>query len=147
MKKIQSKNSTLVWNGLWNHFNFILLFLYSGTVFNVTSGKTHYGEGKGYSIFAGRDASRAFITGCFKSEDHLTHDVRDFNEKQLNALYKWYLFYVNHHTYNQVGIVNLPFIEPSKPIPESCAEKKKEEALSSATPNSAAAALSNNESI
>ncbi|PNY13911.1 neuferricin-like protein, partial [Trifolium pratense] len=36
-----------------------------GSVFDVTKGKTHYGLGGGYNHFAGRDASRAFVSGNF----------------------------------------------------------------------------------
>jgi hypothetical protein len=38
-------------------------------------------KGGGYHIFAGRDAARAFVTGCFKT--HLTHDIRGFNEHEF----------------------------------------------------------------
>lgn len=38
---------------------------------------------KGYHQFAGRDAARAYVTGCFK--EHLTHDVRGFNEEEAKV--------------------------------------------------------------
>lgn len=34
---------------------------------------------------AGRDASRAFITGCF--ETHLTHDLRGLSKDELKVSY------------------------------------------------------------
>jgi hypothetical protein len=37
-----------------------------------------YGPGGGYSFFAGRDAARAYVSGCFKSD--LTHDLRGLEE-------------------------------------------------------------------
>lgn len=43
-------------------------------MFDVTKGARNYGPGGAYHFFAGRDASRAFVTGCFRT--HLTHDVR-----------------------------------------------------------------------
>jgi hypothetical protein len=32
----------------------------------VTAGRTHYGPEGGYRFFAGRDASRSFVSGCFE---------------------------------------------------------------------------------
>lgn len=54
-----------------------------GDVYDVSggSGQRTYGPGGGYSIFAGRDAARAFVTGCFRT--HLTYDLRGLSEKQL----------------------------------------------------------------
>jgi predicted heme/steroid binding protein len=46
----------------------------NGTIYDVSAGKTTYGPGGSYHHFAGRDAARAFITGCF-AED-LTADLR-----------------------------------------------------------------------
>lgn len=37
----------------------------------------------GYHQFAGKDAARAYVTGCFKI--HLTHDVRGFNEQEMKV--------------------------------------------------------------
>lgn len=54
-----------------------------GDVYDVTEGRRIYGPGGYYSFFSGRDASRAYVTGCFKT--HLTHDVRDFDDKQMNV--------------------------------------------------------------
>lgn len=54
-----------------------------GDVYDVTEGRGIYGRGGYYSFFSGRDASRAYVTGCFKT--HLTHDVRDFDDKQMSV--------------------------------------------------------------
>jgi len=45
-----------------------------GQVFDVSKGKDHYGPGGGYSFFAAKDGSRAFITGEF-NEAGLIDDV------------------------------------------------------------------------
>lgn len=54
-----------------------------GDVYDVTEGRRIYGPGGYYSFFSGRDASRAYVTGCFKT--HLTYDVRDFDDKQMSV--------------------------------------------------------------
>ncbi|XP_034210230.1 membrane-associated progesterone-binding protein 4 isoform X2 [Prunus dulcis] len=52
-----------------------------GSVFDVTKGKSHYGEGGGYNHFSGRDASRAFVSGNFTG-DGLTDSLRDLSSTQ-----------------------------------------------------------------
>jgi len=46
----------------------------NGSVYDVTASPQTYGPGGAYSFFAGRDASRAFLTGCFQED--LTPDLR-----------------------------------------------------------------------
>ncbi|CAG8551704.1 cytochrome b5 [Rhizophagus irregularis] len=90
----------------------------NGEVFDVTAGKHYYGKGGGYNFFAGKDASRAYITGCF--ETHLTHDLRGLTHQQIKDLENWAGFYRDHHTYYKVGRVVHPPIDPKTPIPPPC---------------------------
>ncbi|RMD40338.1 hypothetical protein DV735_g4791, partial [Chaetothyriales sp. CBS 134920] len=53
----------------------------NGTIFDVTEGSRTYGPGGSYSAFAGKDATRAFVTGCF-AED-ATGDLRGAEEVYL----------------------------------------------------------------
>ena len=46
----------------------------NGTIFDVSAGRNTYGPGGSYSVFAGRDATRAFVTGCFLEDT--TDDMR-----------------------------------------------------------------------
>ncbi|KAH9653830.1 Membrane-associated progesterone-binding protein 4 [Citrus sinensis] len=55
-----------------------------GSVFDVTKGKSHYGVGGGYNHFAGRDASRAFVSGNFTG-DGLTDSLRGLSSTEGNA--------------------------------------------------------------
>ena len=46
----------------------------NGSIYDVSAGQKTYGPGGSYHFFAGRDAARAFITGCFQED--LTSDLR-----------------------------------------------------------------------
>ncbi|GAA5881985.1 hypothetical protein JCM16303_003496 [Sporobolomyces ruberrimus] len=91
-----------------------------GDVYDVTKGSESYGPGGAYNHFAGVDAARAFVTGCFKT--HLTHDLRGFDEKELATLKYWKEFYETHAKYRKVGRVMHPPIDPNSPIPEPCTQ-------------------------
>lgn len=67
-----------------------ILLAINGKVYNMNQNKAMYGPGGTYHHFAGKDASRAFVTGCFKTG--LTYDTRGFNDQQqkvnlLNILF------------------------------------------------------------
>jgi len=53
----------------------------NGTIYDVSAGRHVYGPGGSYSFFAGRDATRAFITGCFDSD--LTPDIRGVEQAYM----------------------------------------------------------------
>lgn len=50
----------------------------NGSIYDVSANREMYGPGGGYSFFAGRDAARAFVTGCFRED--LTPDLRGAEE-------------------------------------------------------------------
>ncbi|SAL99239.1 hypothetical protein [Absidia glauca] len=89
-----------------------------GDVFDVTKGRGWYGFGGSYGHFSGKDAARAYVTGCF--EDHLTHDLRGLSAAQLKGVAHWKSFYANHHTYYKIGTVIHPPLDDSTPIPPPC---------------------------
>ncbi|KAL1920447.1 uncharacterized protein VTP21DRAFT_824 [Calcarisporiella thermophila] len=89
-----------------------------GDVFDVSVSPMHYGKGGGYNIFAGKDAARAYVTGCF--QNHLTHDLRGLTKDQLKALDGWKRFYRDSSKYFKVGRVEHPPVDG--PIPPDCEE-------------------------
>ncbi|CAO1621064.1 unnamed protein product [Sympodiomycopsis kandeliae] len=89
-----------------------------GNVYDVTKGGTAYSPGGSYDFFAGRDASRAYTTGCFKT--HLTHDLRGLSQVEIEQIKAWETFFANHPRYFKVGTVKLPSIPEDSPLPEPC---------------------------
>lgn len=104
----------------------------NSTIFDVTAGKHTYGPGGSYEVFAGRHATRAFVTGCFLEdrtgdmrgaeqiyipiEDDPDEEIsssarkmraekerRDAKKRVLAEVTKWEQFYRNHKKYFEVG--------------------------------------------
>ncbi|XP_078431585.1 membrane-associated progesterone binding protein 4 isoform X2 [Wolffia australiana] len=71
-----------------------------GSVFDVTKGRSHYGPGGGYHHFAGRDASRAFVSGNFTG-DGLTDSLHGLSSVEIKSVVDWRNFYLR--TYVFVG--------------------------------------------
>lgn len=53
----------------------------NNTIYDVSSGRRMYGAGGSYNFFAGKDASRAFVSSCF--EEDLIGDTRGLEEMYL----------------------------------------------------------------
>ncbi|KXJ97183.1 hypothetical protein Micbo1qcDRAFT_6046 [Microdochium bolleyi] len=53
----------------------------NGTIFDVSSNRRTYGPGGSYQYFAGTDAARSFVTGCFATDQ--TADMRGVEEMFL----------------------------------------------------------------
>jgi len=73
-----------------------------GTVYDVSTGRKHYGPGGSYSFFAAKDASRAFVTGDFTAAG-LVDDVSGLTSPQWLELLHWFHFY--EKTYRYTGKV------------------------------------------
>lgn len=66
-----------------------------GLVYNVTVNSQHYAQGAEYNAFAGRDATRAFITGNFTHDLH--DDIVDIEEGLYSHVESWASFYTSHY--------------------------------------------------
>lgn len=53
----------------------------NGTIIDVSSNPGIYGPGGGYHFFVGKDATRAFVTGCFQED--LTGDMTGVEEMYI----------------------------------------------------------------
>lgn len=76
-----------------------------GEVYDVTSGKSFYGEGGSYSVFSGRDASVPFITGKFTAEEAKKSINEELSDQQLFSLEGWRKFYADSEKYPLVGVL------------------------------------------
>lgn len=75
-----------------------ILLGFLGKVFDVTKGSKHYGPGGGYHFFAGRDATRAFITGDF-TESGLLSDINGLEPREALEVKTWLDFYEKEYVY------------------------------------------------
>lgn len=87
--RLWSKDELVKYDGNSGETEIYLGFL--GLVYNVTIGRHHYGPGAEYNIFAGRDATRAFVTGNFTHDLH--DDIRDIDESMYSHIESWASFY------------------------------------------------------
>ncbi|QBM88833.1 Cytochrome b5-like Heme/Steroid binding domain-containing protein [Metschnikowia aff. pulcherrima] len=94
-----------------------------GRVYDVTASRHIYGPKGPYSFFSGKDAARAFVTGCFQNQEEFTHDLRGLNPVEARADIKgWQDYYDGSHKYWLVGnVIHEPLTgEP----PEPCEHRK-----------------------
>jgi predicted heme/steroid binding protein len=112
-----------------------VLLAINGTIYDVSSGRRIYGDGGSYNHFAGVDASRAYVTGCFAEDrtpdmrgveemfipvdnpeidSHWTpqeleemrkQEIEQAKEKAHKALKHWVDFFDKHEKYIKVGYV------------------------------------------
>ncbi|CEF65327.1 Neuferricin [Strongyloides ratti] len=63
-----------------------------GRIYDVSRGSKHYSPGGAYHSLAGKDATRAFVTGDF-SEEGLVDNLDGLNDQDLLSIYDWIKFY------------------------------------------------------
>ncbi|KAI7892593.1 cytochrome b5-like heme/steroid binding domain-containing protein [Mucor mucedo] len=73
-----------------------------GDVFDVSKNTSSYGPGAGYSVFTGKDSSKALGKSSLKPEECIA-DYSDLTEKELETLEQWHAFFSKR--YNIVGKV------------------------------------------
>lgn len=71
-----------------------------------------YGEGNGYSYFAGRDGTASFFTGDF-SEDETQEkkSIIEYEPREIKAMELWRSFYEEHEEYFFVGVLEGEFYD------------------------------------
>lgn len=90
----------------------------NGKVYDVSNSRETYGPGGTYGFFSGKDAARAFHTGCFRKPDEFTYDLRGLDmEEALVDIKSWQSYYEKSNRYWFAGVVqHLPLSgEPPAP--------------------------------
>ncbi|KAG8381948.1 hypothetical protein BUALT_Bualt05G0025700 [Buddleja alternifolia] len=59
-----------------------------GRIFDVTTGNSFYGPGGSYSVFAGKDASRA-LAKMSKDENDVVASLDGLTDKEIGVLNDW----------------------------------------------------------
>ncbi|KAJ4953824.1 hypothetical protein NE237_030656 [Protea cynaroides] len=94
--RLWTAEELVLYNGNNNGLPILLGIL--GSVFDVTKGRSHYGPGGAYHHFAGRDASRAFISGNFTG-DGLTDSLQGLSSVEVKGVVDWRDFYFRSYTF------------------------------------------------
>lgn len=90
----------------------------NGSVYDVTSSPHIYGPKGPYRFFSGKDAARAFVTGCFQKPDEFTYDLREIDAEEAESdLRSWQNYFENSKRYWFVGTVQHEPLEGDPPLP------------------------------
>ncbi|CAG9537968.1 unnamed protein product [Cercopithifilaria johnstoni] len=81
-----------------------------GRIYDVQKGARHYGPDGSYHFFAGRDATRAFVSGDF-TEKGLVDDIEGFGDQDLLGVLDWIKFY--EKDYDLVGYLQGTYYDAS----------------------------------
>lgn len=103
--RLWTKDELSKFDGNSGETDVLLGFL--GFVYNVTLNEQHYGPGAEYNVFAGKDATRAFVTGNFTHD--LTDDISDIDESMYQHIESWASFYSS--SYQEVGRIEGAFFD------------------------------------
>lgn len=104
-----------IYNGL--DPNLPIYIAINGSIYDVTASPHMYGPKGPYRFFSGRDAARAFVTGCFNKEDEFTYDLRGLDEDEAKHDIASWQEYFDKGKYWKVGRVQLVPLAGEPPAP------------------------------
>merc|ERR1712125_149899 len=84
-----------------------LFLAVTGRIYDVTAGAAFYGPGRPYHKLVGKDATRAFCTGCLEPEC-LISSVKGLTDSQQMEAQRWVELYEHHDKYKLVGRLRVP---------------------------------------
>ena len=76
----------------------------TGRIYDVSAGYKFYGPDGNYHQFVGKDATRAFGTGC-TAEECVSSSTEGFGEAELKEVDRWLELYETHDKYTFVGFL------------------------------------------
>lgn len=91
--RLYSKDELLKYDDKSGEQNVYIGFL--GLVYDVTANKQHYAAGAEYNAFAGKDATRAFVTGNFTHDLH--DNIQDLEDSLYSHIESWASFYNSNY--------------------------------------------------
>ena len=78
----------------------------SGRIYDVTAGERFYGVDGKYHLFVGKDATRAYATGCLEdNDDCVTSSTDGLTETEFKEIDRWLELYETHDKYTFVGFL------------------------------------------
>ncbi|CUM47112.1 uncharacterized protein AC631_03495 [Debaryomyces fabryi] len=90
----------------------------NGKVYDVSRSRGVYGPEGTYGFFSGKDAARAFVTGCFSKQDEFTYDLRGLDpDEAMHDIESWQRFFETNSKYWYVGIVQHEDLVGEPPSP------------------------------
>jgi len=73
-----------------------------GRIYDVSAAREMYGPGKSYYAFVGKDATRAFATGCLE-EKCISSSMDGLSDSEMKEIDRWVELYHNHDKYKYIG--------------------------------------------
>ncbi|GMF09419.1 unnamed protein product [[Candida] boidinii] len=77
-----------------SNLNLPIYLSLNGTIYDVSANRGLYAIGGSYNLLTGKDATRAFVTGCLNKIDEYTYDLRNLDpqvvEKSINNWVKYF---------------------------------------------------------
>lgn len=112
-------NLTLSELALHNGENSLPIYIaINGSVYDVSSAPEIYGPDGPYRFFSGRDAARAFVTGCFQNPAEFTYDLRGLDPVEADHDIKgWQDYFEKSSRYWYVGTVQHEPVLGEPPAP------------------------------
>lgn len=115
-----------------------LLMAIKGQIYDISQSRMFYGPGGPYSLFAGKDASRALAKMSFEEKD-LTGDISGLGPFELEALQDWeYKFmgkYVKVGTIKKTGSTGEPSESTSRDVDASSTPHENHHTTEASTPH------------